>query len=59
MAVRMWSIEPAENHRDHVAEATVFGTAVARFAEKPAAPSLTILPLRHTRSRSTQSRSTR
>lgn len=48
MGLRMWSIEPSDGHRDHVAEATVFGTAVARFAATaPAARSLTILPLRH------------
>lgn len=46
MAVRMWSIEPSENHRDHVAEAMVFGTAIARFAEPAPTPSLMILPLR-------------
>jgi uncharacterized protein YbjQ (UPF0145 family) len=46
MAVRMWSIEPSENHRDHVAEAMVFGTAIARFAQPAPAPSLMILPLR-------------
>jgi hypothetical protein len=54
MAVRMWSIEPSENHRDHVAEAQVFGTAIARFATPPPTPSLTILPLRHTQSGSTR-----
>jgi uncharacterized protein YbjQ (UPF0145 family) len=54
MALRMWSIEPSENHRDHVAEATVFGTAIARFAPvAPAARSLTILPLHGNRSGST------
>ena len=31
MGLRIWEIEPAENHRDHVAEATVFGTAIAQF----------------------------
>jgi uncharacterized protein YbjQ (UPF0145 family) len=56
MGLRMWSVEPSENHRDHVAEASVFGTAIARFAttaEAPAARPLTILPLNHTRTRST------
>ncbi|HEV7652594.1 MAG TPA: heavy metal-binding domain-containing protein [Actinophytocola sp.] len=56
MALRMWSIEPSENHRDHVAEATVFGTAIARFAPTAtatAARSLTILPLQHTQPGST------
>lgn len=54
MAVRMWSVEPSENHRDHVAEAMVFGTAVARFAQPAVAPALTILPLRHPKPRSTR-----
>ena len=41
-------IEPAENHRDHVAEAGVFGTALVSFHRGSRAPtrSLTILPLR-------------
>ncbi|TDV43107.1 heavy metal-binding domain-containing protein [Actinophytocola oryzae] len=53
MPLRMWSIEPSENHRDHVAESLVFGTAVARFAPAPtAARSLTFLPLRQNDSRS-------
>jgi len=49
MGLRMWSIEPSENHRDHVAEASVFGTAVARFATTTAtaARPLTIFPLQH------------
>jgi uncharacterized protein YbjQ (UPF0145 family) len=40
--------EPSEGHRDHVAEATVFGTTVARFHRTQTAPTraLTILPLR-------------
>jgi uncharacterized protein YbjQ (UPF0145 family) len=54
MAVRMWSIEPSENHRDHVAEALVFGTAIARFAVPEPVPSLTILPLRPTQPGSTR-----
>jgi uncharacterized protein YbjQ (UPF0145 family) len=54
MAARMWSIEPSENHRDHVAEAQVFGTALARFATPAPAPALTILPLRHTQPGSTR-----
>jgi uncharacterized protein YbjQ (UPF0145 family) len=48
MSLRVWSIEPSDNHRDHVAESTVFGTAVARFhapaADRPRP--LTYLPLR-------------
>jgi uncharacterized protein YbjQ (UPF0145 family) len=48
MALRTWEIEPAENHRDHVAEASVFGTSLVRFHTGGAAPtrSLTYLPLR-------------
>jgi uncharacterized protein YbjQ (UPF0145 family) len=48
MTLRTWEIEPAENHTDHVAEATIFGTALARFHRTAAPPtrSLTILPLR-------------
>jgi uncharacterized protein YbjQ (UPF0145 family) len=48
MDLRVWEIEPSEGHRDHVAEATVFGTALARFHPETAAPtrSLTFLPLR-------------
>ncbi|HEY0448486.1 heavy metal-binding domain-containing protein [Actinophytocola sp.] len=56
MGLRLWSVEPSERHRDHVAEATVFGTAIARFATTatPAAGRpLTILPLHHTPSGST------
>lgn len=46
-ALRVWEVEPAENHRDHVAESMVFGTTVARFHLGHAAPtnSLTIMPL--------------
>jgi uncharacterized protein YbjQ (UPF0145 family) len=48
MDLHVWSIEPGENHRDHVAESTVFGTTVARFHSGRTAPTraLTILPLR-------------
>ncbi|MGH3722000.1 MAG: heavy metal-binding domain-containing protein [Pseudonocardiaceae bacterium] len=48
MGLSIGEIEPAENHRDHVAEASVFGTALVRFHQGAAAPtrSLTILPLR-------------
>jgi uncharacterized protein YbjQ (UPF0145 family) len=48
MSLRVWHIEPSENHRDHVAESTVFGTAVARFHTEPVprTRSLTYLPLR-------------
>jgi hypothetical protein len=48
MTLRTWEVEPAENHRDHVAEATVFGTSLVRFHTGVAAPTrlLTYLPLR-------------
>ncbi|HEY0507938.1 MAG TPA: heavy metal-binding domain-containing protein [Blastococcus sp.] len=48
MDLRIWEIEPAERHRDHVAEATVFGTTIARFHRGRTAPTrvLTVLPLR-------------
>jgi hypothetical protein len=40
--------EVAENHRDHVAESTVFGTTLVRFHRGRVAPTraLTVLPLR-------------
>ena len=46
--LRAWSVEPSEGHRDHVAEASVFGTAVARFRRSTTAPTrtLTFLPLK-------------
>jgi uncharacterized protein YbjQ (UPF0145 family) len=48
MGLRVWEIEPSEGHRDHVAEATVFGTTIARFHRGRQAPTraLTVLPLR-------------
>jgi len=48
MSMNMWSIEPSDNHTDHVAEAMVMGSTVARFHRQAAAPTdaLTILPLR-------------
>jgi uncharacterized protein YbjQ (UPF0145 family) len=48
MGLQIRGIEPSENHRDHVAESTVFGTALASFHRGSTAPtrSLTILPLR-------------
>ncbi len=48
MDLRAWEIEPSENHRDHVAEATIFGTSLVRFHTSTAVPtrSLTYLPLR-------------
>ncbi|MGH3865515.1 MAG: heavy metal-binding domain-containing protein [Pseudonocardiaceae bacterium] len=46
LAIR--TIEPSENHRDHVAESAVFGTALVSFHQGYRAPtrSLTILALR-------------
>jgi len=48
MGLQIGEIEPSENHRDHVAEAGVFGTALVSFHRGSTAPtrSLTILPLR-------------
>src|SRR5918911_686533 len=38
MSLQIGEIEPSEGHRDHVAEATVYGTALVRFHEGPTAP---------------------
>jgi hypothetical protein len=48
MGLHIWEQEPAEGHRDHVAESTVFGTTLVRFHRGRTAPTraLTILPLR-------------
>jgi uncharacterized protein YbjQ (UPF0145 family) len=48
MGLQIRQIEPAENHRDHIAESTIFGTSLVRFHRGRTAPtrSLTILPLR-------------
>jgi uncharacterized protein YbjQ (UPF0145 family) len=47
MDLRMWSIEPTEQHRDHVAQATIRGTAIAKFHdERWTTRSLGVLPLR-------------
>jgi uncharacterized protein YbjQ (UPF0145 family) len=48
MGVDLRAIEPSDNHRDHLAEATVIGSAIARFHRGRSAPTdaLTILPLR-------------
>lgn len=53
MGLHIWEIEPSEGHRDHVAESTVTGTAVARYHAGSGAPSrsMTILPLRDRASR--------
>ena len=47
----VWEIEPAENHRDHVAECVITGDAIARFHTEAHAitSSLSILPLNRTR----------
>jgi uncharacterized protein YbjQ (UPF0145 family) len=48
MSLRVHEVEPSDNHRDHVAEAVVIGTAITHFHRTRAAPtrSLSILPLR-------------
>jgi hypothetical protein len=47
MSLHVSEREPSEGHRDHVAESTVFGTTLVRFARGPAPTrALTILPLR-------------
>jgi uncharacterized protein YbjQ (UPF0145 family) len=44
----VWEFEPRENHRDHVAECVITGSAIAKFHDSAFRPdrSLTILPLR-------------
>jgi uncharacterized protein YbjQ (UPF0145 family) len=51
MRLNSWEIEPGEGHIDHVAESTIFGTAIAQFHRSTAAPSrsLTYLPLKRSR----------
>ncbi len=48
MDLHIWEHEPSDNHRDHVAESIVSGTAVAAYHRGHAAPTtaLTVLPLR-------------
>ena len=48
MRLHVWEMEPAENHRDHVAESTVVGTGLAHFRPGQPTPrqTLTMLPLR-------------
>lgn len=48
MRLVTWEIEPSEGHTDHVAQATIVGTSIAKFHRSTAAPtrSLTYLPLR-------------
>ncbi len=48
MAMRVWEVEPGENHRDHVCEVTISGTALAAFdrtAHPPGPRPLTVMPL--------------
>lgn len=47
----VWEFEPGENHRDHVAECVITGSAIARFHDSAFKPdrSLTIMPLRRSR----------
>jgi hypothetical protein len=53
MSLNTWEIEPSENHKDHVAEASVFGTSLVSFRTTGAAPprTLTYLPLRRPQER--------
>lgn len=47
--MRVWEQEPSDGHRDHLAEARMFGTGIIRFPRpgvKPRPTSLTFLPLR-------------
>ena len=48
MDLRIWEMEPAEGHRDHVAEARIQGTAIARFRHGPLSVPQTLgfLPLK-------------
>jgi hypothetical protein len=48
MNLRIWEMEPAEGHRDHVAEALIKGTAIARFRHGPTSVPRTLgcLPLK-------------
>jgi len=52
MGLATWEIEPGEGHTDHVAEATIVGTAITQFHRSREAPSrsLTYLPLKRSRS---------
>ncbi|MDQ1683331.1 MAG: hypothetical protein QOC82_68 [Frankiaceae bacterium] len=56
MAMNVWAIEAGENHRDHVAESVVVGTALAKFHQGAQAPTdaLMMLPLVGTGSGSTK-----
>jgi uncharacterized protein YbjQ (UPF0145 family) len=54
--LKIWEIEPSDGHVDHVAEATIIGTAIARFAGTGAPPTaaLTVLPVRNRRQTATR-----
>lgn len=56
MAMNVWSIEPGDGHRDHVAESIVVGTALAKFHGGAQAPTdaLMMMPLVGTDRRSQQ-----
>lgn len=51
MAMRVWEVEPGENHRDHICEVTISGTALTTFERSTPQPSggpprpLTVIPL--------------
>lgn len=49
MGLRIWEIEPTDGHTDHVAEAMIRGTAIAKFVKHTRIPTdtLTMLPLRN------------
>jgi uncharacterized protein YbjQ (UPF0145 family) len=44
MGMQVWGVEPSDGHRDHVAEASVIGTAVVRF-DTHARPDPTTTPV--------------
>lgn len=47
MTLRIFEVEPGENHRDHVAESLMVGTAIARYTRQahPLTDSRTLVPL--------------
>ncbi len=51
MRLKIWEQEPSDGHTDHVAQATIIGTAATSFRRTASAPtnSLTILPLDRTK----------
>ena len=48
MSLGLWPVEPSDNHVDHLAQAIVTGTSLARFhhGARPAARALSVIPLR-------------